>query len=83
MKTKAGLLLAIVLVTMQSAHAADLVIFSAAAMKGALENLPEHYLAATGDHVRLIYGTAGQVRDRAISGQAFDLVIVPPEPSPN
>jgi molybdate transport system substrate-binding protein len=80
MKTKAGLLLAIVLVTMQSAHAADLVIFSAAAMKGALENLPEHYLAATGDHVRLIYGTAGQVRDRAISGQAFDLVIVPPEP---
>ncbi|WP_168793505.1 molybdate ABC transporter substrate-binding protein [Paraburkholderia aromaticivorans] len=80
MKTKAGLLLAIVLVTMQAAHAADLVILSAAAMKGALENLPERYLAATGDRVRLIYGTAGQVRERAISGLAFDLVIVPPEP---
>ncbi|MFM0168678.1 molybdate ABC transporter substrate-binding protein [Paraburkholderia sediminicola] len=80
MKRKAGLLLAMVLVTMQSAHAADLLILSAAAMKGALENLPEQYLVATGDHVRIIYGTAGQVRDRAISGQAFDLVIVPPEP---
>lgn len=80
MKTKTGLLLAMVLVTMQSAHAADLLILSAAAMKGALENLPEQYLAATGDHVHLVYGTAGQVRERAISGQAFDLVIVPAEP---
>jgi molybdate transport system substrate-binding protein len=80
MKTKAGFLLAIVLVTMRVAHAADLVILSAAAMKGALENLPEQYLATTGDRVRIIYGTAGQVRDRAMSGQAFDLVIVPPEP---
>lgn len=80
MKTKVGLLLGMVLAMMQPAHAADLVVLSAAAMKGALENLPEQYLAATGDHVRLIYGTAGQVRDRAASGQSFDLVIVPPEP---
>ncbi|WNC94757.1 substrate-binding domain-containing protein [Paraburkholderia sp. FT54] len=80
MKSKTGLLLATLLVMMQSAHAADLIVLSAAAMKGALENLPEQYLAATGDHVRLVYGTAGQVRDRAVSGQAFDLVIVPSEP---
>jgi molybdate transport system substrate-binding protein len=80
MKKKIALLLAMGLVTMHSAHAADLIILSAAAMKGALQNLPERYLAAAGDRVRVIYGTAGQVRDRAVSGQAFDLVIVPPEP---
>ncbi|MEW9585873.1 molybdate ABC transporter substrate-binding protein [Paraburkholderia sp. DGU8] len=80
MKAKTGLLLTTLLVAIQSAHAADLVVLSAAAMKGALEDLPERYLAATGDRVRVIYGTAGQVRDRAVSDQAFDLVIVPPEP---
>jgi molybdate transport system substrate-binding protein len=78
MKSQAGLLIGVLLLTIQPAYAADLVVFSAAAMKGALQSLPEQYLAASGDHVRLIYGTAGQVRDRALSGQAFDLVIVPP-----
>jgi molybdate transport system substrate-binding protein len=77
-KKQAGLLFGVLLVVIQPACAADLVVFSAAAMKGALQNLPEQYLAASGDHVRLIYGTAGQVRDRALSGQPFDLVILPP-----
>jgi molybdate transport system substrate-binding protein len=78
MKTKAALLIGVLLAVIQPAHAVDLVVLSAAAMKGALDGLPEQYLAATGDHVRLVYGTAGQVRDRAQSGQDFDLVIVPP-----
>jgi molybdate transport system substrate-binding protein len=83
MKTKSALLIGALLAVIQPAHAVDLVVFSAAAMKGAFENLPEQYLAATGDHVRLVYGTAGQVRDKAQSGQAFDLVIVPPTPLAN
>ena len=80
MKARAGLLIGLMLVAVQPARAADLVVFSAAAMKGALENLPEQYLAASGDHVHLVYGTAGQVRERVVSGQAFDLVILPPKP---
>ncbi|MGF6530444.1 molybdate transport system substrate-binding protein [Paraburkholderia sp. GAS206C] len=79
MKGQAKLLICVLLAATQPAHAADVVVFSAAAMKGALENLPEQYLAASGDHVRLVYGTAGQIHDRAVSGQAFDLVILPPK----
>lgn len=82
-KVKAGFLIGVLLAVVQPAHAADLVVFSAAALKGALEKLPEQYFAASGDHVRLIYGTAGQVHDRAVSGEAFDLVIVPPTPLAN
>jgi molybdate transport system substrate-binding protein len=81
MKMNAGLWLGVLLAAslpVRAARAADLVVFSAAAMKGALANLPEEYLAASGDHVRLVYGTAGQVRDRAVAGQPFDLVIAPP-----
>jgi molybdate transport system substrate-binding protein len=78
MKRKAALWIGVVLAVSLPAHGADLVVFSAAAMKGAFEGLPQQYLAASGDHVRLVYGTAGQVRDRAISGQPFDLVIAPP-----
>jgi len=40
MKARAGLLIGLMLVAVQPARAADLVVFSAAAMKGALENLP-------------------------------------------
>jgi molybdate transport system substrate-binding protein len=78
MKGYAGLLICVLLAAMQPAHAADVVVFSAAAMKGALGDLPEHYLAASGDHVHLVYGTAGQIHERAVSGQAFDVVILPP-----
>lgn len=80
MMSRAGLLAGLLLVSVQAAHAADLVVLSAAAMKGAFENLPQQYLAASGDHVRLIYGTAGQVHERAMSGETFDLVILPPKP---
>jgi molybdate transport system substrate-binding protein len=82
-KIKAGFLIGVLLAVIQPAHATDLVVFSAAAMKGALEKLPEQYSAASGDHVRLIYGTAGQVHEWAVSGEAFDLVIVPPMPLAN
>jgi molybdate transport system substrate-binding protein len=79
-KPRGGLLVAIALLTAQSAHATELVVLSAAAMKGALEPLPHQYRTATGDEVRFIYGTAGQVRDWALSGRAFDVIIAPSEP---
>ncbi len=61
-------------------HAADLVVLSAAAMKTAVLALPAGFTAATGDHIRFIFGTAGFIRDKAVGGEAFDLVIVPPAP---
>jgi molybdate transport system substrate-binding protein len=82
-KIKAGFLVGVLLAVVQPVHAADLVVFSAAALKGAFEKLPEQYFAASGEHVRLIYGTAGQVHDRVVSGEAFDLVIGPPTPLAN
>jgi molybdate transport system substrate-binding protein len=80
MKIKMGLLAGLLFATVYSAQATDLVVFSAAAMKGAFEQAPEQYFKATGDHVRFVYGTAGQVHDRAVAGEAFDLVVVPPAP---
>ncbi|WOD13856.1 hypothetical protein [Paraburkholderia kirstenboschensis] len=74
-ESKSGILIGALLAVVQPAHAADLIVFSAAALKGAFEKLPEQYFAASGDHVRLIYGTAGQVHDRAVSGESLDLVI--------
>lgn len=70
----------LLLLTNQSTQAADLVVFSAAAMKGAFEQVPAAFYALTGDHVGFIFGTAGQIRDRVISGEHVDLVIVPPAP---
>ena len=61
-------------------NAADLVVLSAAAMKTAVSALPDKLTAATGDHVRFIFGTAGFIRDKAVAGEVFDVVIVPPAP---
>eukprot|EP01037_Dinobryon_pediforme_P001866 gene1865-1895_t len=62
------------------ARAADLVVLSAAAMKGAVASMPDGFTAETGDHVRFVFGTAGFIRDKAVGGEAFDVVIVPPAP---
>ncbi len=64
----------------QPAQAADIVVLSAAAMKTAVSDLPKRYEAETGDHVSFIFGTAGFIRDKAVAGEPFDLVIVPPAP---
>jgi molybdate transport system substrate-binding protein len=80
MKTKVAFLIGLLLVAVQSVQATELVVLSAAAMKGAFEKVPAQFFAATGDHVRFIFGTAGQVHDRAVAGEPFDLVIVPPTP---
>ena len=62
------------------ANAAELVVYSAAAMKGAMAAVPAEFAAATGDHVRFVFGTAGVVRDKVKAGEAADLVIAPPAP---
>lgn len=64
----------------QPARAADLVVLSAAAMKAAVSALPDSFAAETGDRVSFVFGTAGFIRDKAMSGEAFDVVIVPPAP---
>ncbi len=62
------------------ALASDLVVLSAAAMKTAVAEVPAEFVAATGDHVTFVFGTAGFIRDKAVGGEVFDVVIVPPAP---
>jgi molybdate transport system substrate-binding protein len=68
------------MVLMNTAHSADLMVLSAAAMKGAFESVPERFFAATGNHVSFQFGTAGFIRDKATGGEAFDLAVIPPAP---
>ena len=76
-----GLVVAIGVTAMAgSAGATDLVVYSAAAMKAAMESVAAEFTAATGEHVRFVFGTAGVVRDRVAAGEAVDLVIAPPAP---
>ncbi len=66
--------------TSSPVRAADLIVISAAAMKGAFESVPARFFAATGIHVSFQFGTAGFIRDKATSGAAFDLAVIPPAP---
>lgn len=59
------------------AHADELVVLSAAAVKTVMAEVPAKFEAATGTKVRFVFGTAGVVRDAAVGGP-FDLVIIPP-----
>ncbi len=66
------------LFTSSSAWSADLVVPSAAAVRAGLMNLPQRFEAATGNHLRFEFGTAGTTRDKVTSGAPFDLAIAPP-----
>jgi molybdate transport system substrate-binding protein len=61
-----------------SAQADELTVLSAAAVKQALGAAPTWFRASSGDTLRFIYGTAGETRDKALSGLAFQVVIAPP-----
>jgi molybdate transport system substrate-binding protein len=63
-----------------TAFATDLMVLSAAAMKGAFESVPERFFAATGNHISFQFGTSGFIRDKATGGEAFDLAVIPPAP---
>ncbi|HWZ48194.1 MAG TPA: substrate-binding domain-containing protein [Herbaspirillum sp.] len=60
------------------AFAADLVAFSAAAVKSSLADLPMAFQEQTGRAVHFEYGTAGAMRDKAMQGESFDVIIVTP-----
>lgn len=79
--TKIALLILMALgMAVQPARADDLVVLSAAAMKTAVSALPAGFEAATGDHVTFVFGTAGFIKQKAMAGDTFDVVIVPPAP---
>lgn len=60
------------------AFAEDLTAFSAAAVKSSLADLPKAFQQSTGQTVRFEYGTAGAMRDKAMQGDSFDVIIVTP-----
>ena len=47
-------------------------------MRAGLSSLPDRFAAASGHHVRFVFGTAGGTLARVASGEAFDLAIAPP-----
>lgn len=61
-----------------SAFAEELTAFSAAAVKSSLADLPQAFRQDTGKTVRFEYGTAGAMRDKAMQGERFDVIIVTP-----
>ena len=75
---RSSLLLAASLLTGGTALGADLVVPSAAAVRAGLASLPQRFEAATGNHLRFDFGTAGGTRDKVTSGAPFDLAIAPP-----
>ncbi len=84
MKHKLGFLIACLLVLTRPAYvsaldsATDLTVLSAAAMKGVVQKVPDKFFASTGAHVHFVFGTAGQIRDKVLAGDRFDVVMVPP-----
>jgi molybdate transport system substrate-binding protein len=69
---------AVLTMIMSGAFAADLVAFSAAAVKSSLVDLPKAFQAKTGKTVQFEYATAGAMKDKALQGASFDVIIVTP-----
>jgi molybdate transport system substrate-binding protein len=63
---------------MNGSFAADVVALSAAAVKSSLVDLPQAFQAKTGKVVQFEYATAGAMKDKAMQGAAFDVIIVTP-----
>ncbi len=61
-----------------AAWADDLVVLAAAAVKTAVAGVPAAVESGGRDHVRFVFGTAGAMRDAAVAGRPFDLVLLPP-----
>ena len=69
---------ALLLFGVGAAHADDVVVLSAAALKAPLEAARTIALAATGLGLRSSFGTAGAVENRLSTGEAADIVVLPP-----
>ena|SRR5947209_27157 len=59
------------------ANAAEIKVLSAVAMKPALDDLARDFGDSTGHTVRMVYATAGVVKDRIRDGEAVDVAILP------
>lgn len=59
------------------AHADELKVLGAVAMKGPLDELAAGFERATGHKVIIAYATAGVLRDRIKGGEDFDVTILP------
>lgn len=79
-KIAAHLLSALVCIDLSTnAIAADLVVFSAGAVKPALAVLAPRYEAQTGHRLQITYATAGDLRRKLAAGERADIVILPLE----
>lgn len=61
-----------------AAQAGELLLLSAAAVKTSVQEVPALFAAQGNDTVQMRFGTAGAMRDDAINGASFDIVVVPP-----
>lgn len=61
-----------------SAQAEEVLVLSAAAVKTSIQGVPALMAARGPDTALLRFGTAGAMRDEAIGGAPFDIVVVPP-----
>jgi len=59
------------------AHAAEIIVLSAVAMKPALDDLVREFELRSGHTVKIAYATAGIVRDRIRDGEAVGVAIAP------
>jgi len=59
------------------ANAAEIKVLSAVAMKPVLDDLARDFGDSTGHTVRMVYATAGVVKDRIRDGEAVDVAILP------
>lgn len=76
MRNVRSLLLCAVLLPM-GALAADLRVFIAEALSAATDPITQQFEKATGHRVILVYATAGVLRDRALAGEAVDVILLP------
>ncbi len=75
--TAAGFACLIVLVVGTPAHAGEIKVLSAVAMRAAIDDLAREFERSTGNKPTIVYATSGVLRDRIQGGEVFDLAILP------
>jgi molybdate transport system substrate-binding protein len=68
----------VMLATATGAHADDLTILSAAAVRPALIEVPQIYAKASGHRVAVNFGNATAIQSKVTGGEPVDIVILPP-----
>src|SRR3954452_24079876 len=66
------------LATATGAHADNLTILSAAAVRPALTEVPAIYAKASGHRVAVSFGNATAIQNKVIAGEPVDIVVLPP-----